>query len=228
MQALDLTRVAAFAALPPRDLTVVARAARIGQYPHGACLFRAGDPCPDAIVVLEGFVRRFRLSPDDLTITTGIVRPGGLASLAPLRGATACDRHAEALGRVRTIELPLPALFALGQRAPHLLAPLARDLIAHLDRAYAELAAGAGAGVAARLLAVLRHLISAGADGGADTARPVAIRLSHADLARLTSADRATVTRCLRTLAARGLVRLERGHVVGVAPAGAERLGPPP
>lgn len=71
-----------------------------------------------------------------------------------------------------------------------------------------------------RLLCLLHSLIGptpAGSVGEAATIRTVMPWLSHGDLAALIHADRATVTRALHTLAARGLVRMERGHVVGVA-----------
>lgn len=169
-------------------------------------------------VVLDGLVHLTRADPAGRPLTTGLVGPGGLLGLAALRGAAAHDDRATALSRVRALELPAADLLAPGHTAPALLAAVADGLRARLDRAYATRAA-AGEDAPTRLLALLRTL-AAPAPAGAALA-PLALRPTHAALARLLGADRATVTRALRALAAAGLARAERGHVVAVAPAGA-------
>lgn len=220
MRPIELRRVALFATATPADLAATAAATRSLDYRRGARLFRAGDPCDSAAVVLDGVVRLFRRLPDGAEVTTGIVRAGGLLTLCALRGAAAHDDHAEALGQVRTAELPTAVLLALVLRSPRLFEQAVRCLVARLDDAHAAAVVIAQEQVPARVLHALRCLVPPDADGGgcqAGATNRLAVRPSQDELARLVGTDRVTVTRALRLLEERGLIRRERGRVTGVA-----------
>ncbi len=220
LPANDLFPDAALAALTPRERAALGAAMSSATYRSGAPLHRPDPPDARLIVVREGVVRLYRRAPSGAEATTALVHVGGIFGLlAPDGGATAPPTRAEALGAVRTLELPAATLLTLGDRSPRLLAEVARWLIARVALS-AAVASGAGDEVPERLLHVLRRLarppVGAGPAGTA-AMLPLAVRVSHADLARLIGADRATVTRALAALAARGLVRIECGHVSGVA-----------
>ncbi len=217
MRTIELRRVAPFATMAPAELVAIAAVARLYNYRHGARLFRAGDAVTSVTIVLDGFVRLSRATPHGEEVTTAIVRPGGLAAVAALRGRATHDDAAEAIGRVRTVELPALTLLGLACRSPRLFAELAQCLVARVDDAYLGAATDSEGQLPSRVLHTLRHLARPiPAASAADAMCPLAVRLSHAEVARLVGADRSTVTRLLRSLAERGLVRRERGHVIGV------------
>lgn len=220
VSATELRRVAPFAAMSPTALRGVASVARPRTYRRGEELFHAGDPCDSLFVVLDGFVRLARPVAGGAEVTVGIVRSGGLLGIAALLGHALHDNSAEALGFVRAVELPVPALLGLAERSPSLFAPLADLLLARLADAWADAVGDFRGAVGSQLLRVLRRLARpVPGNGSRDRMLRLAVRLSHAELARLVGAERATVTRELHALAARGTVALERGHVVGVVAA---------
>lgn len=217
MRPVELRRVALFARLAPAELAVVAAVARSGDYRHGTRLFWKGDACAAVTIVRDGFVRLSQPTADGAEVTTAIVRPGGLVTVAALRGRSMHDDTAEALGRVRTVELPTMPLLGLFCRTPHLFADLARCIGARMDEAYEGATVDGERHLSPRLLYALRRLARLAPAGSAgNTMCPLAVRLSHAEVARLVGTDRPTVTRLLRSLAQQGLVRCERGHVIGV------------
>lgn len=209
-----------FAEMTPSNLAVVAAVTRASEYAHGERLFRAGDACDGVTVAVDGFVRLFRLAPDGAEATIGIVRPGGFVAVASLRGEAVHDHAAEALGYVRAVEVPAATLLALARRSPDLFAAITRGLWARTDDAYAAAAVDRQGELPTRILHALRRLARPSRVGGGaavDPVCPLAIRLSHAEVARLVGADRASVTRAFRRLGEEGLIRRERGHVIGVA-----------
>ena len=222
MTPIEFRRVTLFAAMPRKTVAEMAIASRWQGYRSGVLVFRTGDPCLGITVVLDGFVRLFRLTGDGTEITTGIVPPGGLLAVAALRGECRHDDHAEALGYVRTVEIPIATVVAIGIRLPALLATIARALIDRIDRTFAAAVAWAGPCMSARVVHILRSLAAVAQTRGHGPSTQgvihrLGVRLSHKDLARLVGSDRETVTRALRTLEAKGIIRRERGHITGVA-----------
>ncbi len=214
---VELRQLLLFAALTPAELAGVAAAARSADYRHGMQLFQAGYPCDGVTFVLTGFVRLARLAADGAEVTTGIVGPGGPAAVGALRGHMEHDDTADALGRVRTVEISAALLLDLMSRTPHLFAELSRCLVARIGAAYVGAQADAQTPLVHRIVHTLRCLARPYRLPGTDAMHPLAVRLSHAELARLVGADRTTVTRAIGSLAAQGSVQRERGHVTGVA-----------
>jgi len=231
MHPAELRRFRPFATLASADLMGIASVARSCHYQHGARIFRAGDPCAGVILVLDGFVRLSRCTSNGAEVVTGIVRPGCLAAVAALRGAATHDHDAEALGHVRAVEVPASPVLALVCHSSRLFEELARSLVARADEAYADSVIDAHEHLPSRILRTLRHLVRelpAGRD--AQSTHPLAVRLSHAEVARLVGSDRSSVTRALRLLEERRLIRRERGHVTGVVlmPGGSPEGGTAP
>lgn len=219
MRPIELRRVPLFTTMAPADLAAVASAGRPADYQRGTVLFGGGDPCAGVSVVLDGVVRLFRPMLEGREVTTGIVRTGELLALCSLHGDVAHRDHAEALNRVRAVEFPAATLHMLGQRCPHLHEQVLRSLLERLNAAYAAVVI-AREEVPVQILHLLRSLarFDTAAPRRPDEAlHPLALRLSHAELARLVGTDRPTVTRTLRLLQEQGLIRRERGHVIGVA-----------
>ncbi len=224
MRPIELHRITPFATLTPPHRAALAAVARSSVHRHGERLWQTGDPCVDVIVLVDGFVRLFRLSSDGTETTTDIVRSGSLLAVTALHGGTVHDNSAEVLGRAHTVEIPATTVLGLAGESPQLFAEIARCLVARTDAVYAGAAIDAQESLPSRLLYVLRRLARPDpADHGiedralAGVLHPLAMRLSHAEAGRLVGADRTSVTRAFRQLVHRGLIRRERGHVTGVA-----------
>ena len=209
--------MAPFTSLPRDQQTAVLRSAQVRTYRHGERVLHAGDGCTAVSILLDGFVRLFRTNPDGAEVTTAIVPPGSIVAMAMLRGDAQHDAHAEAIGHVRTVELPAATFLALMHRYPSFAEAVTRECIRRTDDTYAEITTGVHGELSSRILHTLRKLARpphAGATDG-DVLR-LAHRLSHADIARMVGAHRSSVTRTLRLMHERGLVRLERGRITGV------------
>ncbi len=208
-----------FVLAPPHVLRPLATLAQMGRYQPGELLFRIGEPCNGLIALGTGYVRLSRPMTTGKEATVGIIRPGGLLSTTTLYREAVHRGSAEAISAVATVEFPGRELLALAQRSPAVLLPLLHSLIFRIDDAWSEVAADAEATVQARTLHVLRRLaqprITAYEDQTEAIAR-LAVRLSHADIARLVGAERASVTRALHHLANQGMIVREHGHVTGI------------
>lgn len=210
----QFARLPPFASLTPADVARIATTARSFEHSPRAWLFRPMDPCVSIIIVADGFVRLARSDSDGAEVTVGLVGPGGLADISALRGCSAHDAGAQALSHVRTVELPAAGLLDMASHSPCVFEALVRCLITRRNDVYVDAVAAAGEDLSVRLLATLLRLARPAATGAE---RPLAVRLSHADVARLIGADRSTVTRLIGALAEQGFVRRERGHVTGIA-----------
>lgn len=222
MLPVELIRIPIFALLRPDALASTAAIASIHFHRRGTRMFRAGDACEEMSLLLDGFVRLFRVQPSGAERTVALIRPGGVLAIAGLRAEEAHVNDAEALSDARVVDLPVAALQAIGDRNPEVLANLAGGLLARIAGDCTDAAFDAQANLAQRAQRVLALLMRT--DRTAIAAQPemrqLAVHLSHADLARLLGADRASVTRALQSLEARGLVQRERGHLarVGLSP----------
>lgn len=206
-----------FTTLPRYQRVVVAGSVELRTYRHGEQLFHAGECCTDISILLDGFVRLFRTTLDGAEVTTAIVSPESMITMAMLRGDATHNAHAEAIGRIRTIQIPTTTFLDLMSRYPTFSEEIALRLIARTSDLYMDITADVHGQLWSRVLHTLRSLVRstrAASDDGA--VHLLAYRLSHAEIARLVGTNRSSVTRALRLLDERGLVRLERGHVTGV------------
>ena len=224
--------MAPFTTLPRDQQTAVLRSAQVRTYRHGERVLHAGDACTAVTILLDGFVHLFRTTLDGAEVTTAIIAPGSIVATALLRESAMHDAHADAIGRVRTIEIPTASFHAVMCRYPRFAEAVTQELIIRTNETFMAITTDAHGELSSRILHTLRRLVRSPRAAGDDGAvRPLAYRLSHAEIARLVGAHRSSVTRVLRLLDDRGLVRLEHGHVTGVRPeafggASALRNGP--
>ena len=199
------------------ERAAVAASLQVGTYCHGERLFQASEHCANVTIVIDGLVRLFRITRDGSETTTAIVVPEGIVATTVLGGCADDDTHAAAIGRVRTIMMPTASFHDLMSRYPACAGEIARALIARTDDTYVNIMADAQSELCDRILHSLRTLARSSRPAGNDEAMlRLTYRLSHAEIARLVGAHRSSVTRALRLLDERGLVRLEHGHVTGV------------
>lgn len=211
--------MAPFTTLPRDQQTAVLSSVRVRNFRHGERVLHASDACTTVTILLDGFVHLFRTNPDGAEVTTAIIAPGSIVAMAMLRGSALHDAHADAIGRVRTIEIPVDTFLDVMRRYPRFAEAVTQELIIRTDETFMAITTDAHGELSSRILLTLRRLVRSPRAAGDDGAvRPLAYRLSHAEIARLVGAHRSSVTRALRLLNDRGLVRLEHGHVTGVRP----------
>lgn len=219
LRAWELRVIAPFTTLPRSQRVVVAGSVELYTYRHGEQVFHAGEYCTDVTILLDGFVRLFRTGLDGAEVTTAIVSPGSMVTMAMLRGCAIHDAHAEAIGCIRTLQIPTTTFLALMRRYPMFAEEVALRLIARTDDMYLDMSAEVYGELWSRILSTLRRLARpTRTERHEGAVLPLAYRLSHAEIARLVGTNRSSVTRALRLLDERGLIRLERGHVTGVRP----------
>ncbi len=225
LRAWELRDIAPFTSLPRNQRAAVAASAQVRTYRHEERVLHAGDGCTDVTILLDGLVRLFRTNLDGAETTTAIISPGSIVAMAMLRGSALHDAHADAIGRIRTIDIPADTFLDLMRRYPRFAEAVARGLITRTDDTFMDITTGAHGELWSRILHTLRKLARPPHPTGDDGAMlRLAYRPSHTEIARLVGAHRSSVTRALRLLDERGLVQLEHGHVTGVRsePCGAE------
>lgn len=220
MLPVELLHIPLFASLRSATLVSVASQVAVCSHARGALLFRAGDACDDVTLLLDGVVRLSRREQRGAARTVALIRPGGLVSVVALRGEPEHVNEAVALTAVRVVNVPIAAVKEIGLRHADLLASLTGTLLERIADDCIDAASGAQPKLARRTFALLDRLAEFASDEL--SSKPTGMRrlahpLSHADLARVLCADRASVTRALGRLEARGLIERERGHVASVA-----------
>ncbi len=227
MRSIELRGVELFASLPRPDLAAIAGAARATIFARGALLFAPGEPCENVGWVYDGFVHLYHIAAGGKEVTTGIVQPSGLLTIAPLLNQPVHDCHAEALGQVQIIELPVQLVQAMSARSSVFANSLMTCLRHRGDGAYDGAAISARAPLTERVLRVLRLVATspAGDDPGPEMRR-LAVRLSHEQLARMVGSERTTISHALRTLEQQGEVRRAYGRVTHVRTVARVRIAP--
>lgn len=217
MRLAELRGIEPFASLPRPELAAIAGAARSRTSAPGTLLFARGDPCESVGWVYGGFVRLYQVAAGGTEVTTGIVPPGGLLTIAPLLNQPVHVCHAEALGQVQIVELPVQLVQAISARSSVFANSLMTCLLHRVNGAYDGAAISARAPLPERVLRVLRLLtISPTGDAPQPEMCRLGVRLSHEQLARMVGSERTTISHASRTLERQGDVQRTRGHLTHV------------
>src|SRR5215469_13953917 len=204
-----LVRSPLFARLSPVELDKIGALFRRRRYRAAEPVFREGDPGTALYLVDTGEVKILLGGPDGKEVTLSLLGPAEFfGELALLDGE---PRSADAIATVPTELLVLPRedftrfLFEVPAVAVNMLAALSRrfrrtDRLVH-DAAFSD--------VRTRVIRVLVELADT---RGKPATGGVAIgpRLTQADLATMVGVTRESVNKCLRGLAADGLLRDEQ------------------
>jgi CRP/FNR family cyclic AMP-dependent transcriptional regulator len=209
----DLRAMPLLASLDEATLADTARRARRCTFRPGQQILLEGEQPPGLFFVQRGRVRLSRTAPDGREQVLAMVAPGELFNLVPLFDGDPNPSTARAMSPVTCLLLPRADFIALLRRHPDLamaaLGAMARDL-RELVGLVEDLAFRS---VRARMA---RQLLAEAAEGAAE--------LTHQELAERAGTVREIAGRALRRLAEEGLVRLERGRVIVLDPAGLARV----
>jgi CRP-like cAMP-binding protein len=214
-----MSEVDIFADLSPAEMAAIAAVAPMKAYAPGELLYSPHNPVETLFILKKGRVRIFRVAADGRALTTALITPGTIFGEMVLLGQHMYDNYAEALDEavvcvmsrssVQQHLLSDPRIAAriteiLGQR----LVEMERRLCDTVFKSVPQRVAGTLTALAGR-----QRRLGVGA-------RSAQVALTHEQLAALVGTSRETVTKVLGDLADRGLIRLARGKITILDPAG--------
>ncbi|MBB6174370.1 CRP-like cAMP-binding protein [Nocardiopsis mwathae] len=209
-----VSEAAVFHELTDAEMASVGAQVPTRSLPAGRTIYSPRDRAETMYLVKHGRVRLYRVSDDGRTITTGLLGAGAIFGEMDLLGLHMGGTWAEALEDSVLHLLSHDDVRGLLLSDPRVVTRVAEQLAARIAQLERRLVDMACKSVAERTAATLSTLIVP--DRGAGQG----VRLTHEQLARLTGTTRERTTKALGELAGCGLVRLRRGQVVVVDPAG--------
>jgi CRP/FNR family transcriptional regulator len=209
----ELRTISLLATLDEPTLADTARRLQRRLYRPGQQIILEGEQPPGLFFVLRGRVRLARTALDGREQVVAMVGPGEHFDAVPLFDDGPNPTTARAMSLVECLLLPRADLLALIRRHPDLALAALNSLAGQLRELVALVEDLAFRSVRARLA---RRLLKEAAGGAAE--------LTHQELAERAGTVREIAGRALRQLAEEGLVRLERGRVIVLDPAGLARV----
>ena len=204
---------ATFGALQDDDLDRLIGQGRTATYPHGAVVFRRGDPAEDLMIVLCGRIRLSSASRHGGEVLFDFIGSGRCLERAPDR------RHDPQAGghrrqAQRRVCAPPPRRACL-EAHPEVAVRTIRVLSERLSRAMEMFEDRAQLGLSARVARALLRLASEYGSQEGDVVR-IGLKLSQSDLAALVGATRETVNRQLCAWCRSGILDLDEGYLTMV------------
>lgn len=188
--------------LAPEDIPRLEAICRLRAAPAGTLLMAAGSEVDTVLVVRDGEVRlSARLRPAGRQ-TVAVVRAGGVVGDIPMLCGARMDFDAVAGGPVVVLELERRRLTELLRSSPTLSLRWMTSVARRLEQNQRRILAALTSDLMGQVAALLLDEREPGLHG-----TPL-VRLSHAVIAQLLGAQRPSVTRTLRELRRRGLVRV--------------------
>jgi CRP/FNR family transcriptional regulator len=209
----DLRDIPLLAALDQPTLAATARRARRCAYRPGQYILLEGEEAPGLFLVQRGRVRLSRTAPDGREQVLAMVGPGEHFNPVPIFDGGPSPTAARAMSPVSCLLIPRDDLLALIRHHPDLALAALRAMAGQLRELVGLVEDLAFRSVRARLA---RQLLAEAAGGAAE--------LTQQELAERAGTVREIAGRALRRLAEEGMVRLERGRVIVLDPAGLKRV----
>jgi len=96
-----------FAGLPDESVNDILQGARLKSYQRGEMLFLRGDPVDRFFVLLDGWIKVFRDTPEGEQSVVAVMKPGeSFAQAAIFTGRTTFPASAEIVDEARLVEIP--------------------------------------------------------------------------------------------------------------------------
>jgi CRP/FNR family cyclic AMP-dependent transcriptional regulator len=181
------------------ERTVLAGLGRTNVYPPGAVMFVEGDPSTHVFVLVDGWVKIVGVTSDGHELTLALRGRGD--TVGEVAGETTGYRSAtvQAVGTVRALIVPYERFSSFLDSHDGADRAYRRMVTRRWNDAESMLRARSVTSGAQRLAGLLLEL--------ADSELQTAMTLTQEELASLTGASRATVTRALSNWRRRGIIR---------------------
>jgi len=131
--------------IPEGDMQALLRASSVHEYPRNKLLFLRGEPAEHIYLLLEGWVKVYRDTPDGEQTVIGILKPGETVAEAAIFLGRDYPASAEVVSDSRLLEIPSEALLGLlradGELAIRMLGTLSqrlRGLVLHIEQIQAR------------------------------------------------------------------------------------------
>jgi CRP-like cAMP-binding protein len=193
----------------PRVVDALLRRSVTQQVRSGE-IFVSETDAPWTGIVLAGMARIFLRTPAGRQVTLRNARPGGTIGIAALFRSGAVS--AQAITDCEVLRLDNQHVAMLAGRRPDLAMAIARELTDRLVEMYAEIVIRDEGSVHQRLA---RQLLDSSVR---DPHAPLAVTMSHSEVADAVGSVREVVTRHLHRFQTDGLLRLERGRITILDP----------
>lgn len=134
-----------FGGLPPDTLETLLHEARITEQPRGKLLFLRGEPANWFFLLLDGWVKVFRDTPDGEQTVIAIMKPGETIAEAAIFFGSDYPASAEVVDNARLLEIPAGTLLNQLRQDPDLglkllgaLSMRLRHLVRHIEQLQAR------------------------------------------------------------------------------------------
>ena len=198
------------ASVDPRVVDALTRRAVV-QHADAGEVFVSETDSQWTGIVLSGMARIFLRTPSGRQVTLRTVTAGGSIGIAAVFASGSIS--AQAITDCDLLRLDTQKLVKLAHAHPDLAMAIARELSVRLIETYGEIVIRAHGSVHQRLARQLLHLSSF-----RGPQRPLAVKMSHSEIADAVGSAREVVTRHLDKFQTDGMLRLERGQVTIVDP----------
>lgn len=209
----DLRSIPLFADLDTSALDDIARRVRPCTFRPGRMIILEGEQPPGLFIVLQGRVRLSCTAPDGREQVLDMIGPGDNFDAVPIFDGQPNPATARAMSLVECLLLPRPDFLELIRLHPGLAFAALREMADQLRVLVSLVEDLAFRSVRERLA---RYLLIEAAEGAAE--------LTQQELAERAGTVREIAGRALRRMAEEKLVRLERGRVIVLDPAGLARV----
>lgn len=213
-RATTLRRVSFCATLPDTAIAALATITIPLRRACGAVIQLEGDPAESMYVVTDGYVKISRTSPGGREQVLSIIPTGGHFNTVPMFDGGVCPASATALTDVALLALPREPLRHMVEQHPSLALALLKEFTGHLRHLVDLVDRLALHSVQGRLASLLLEQAE-----NAERGTP-APPLTQAEMAARLGTVREMVGRTLKNFEALGLIRLDRGMITLLDPAG--------
>lgn len=216
--ALDvLRRVPLLATLGEEDLAAFAGLLRERRYPKGSMILAQGDPGEALYLLAAGQVKVVLIHEDGREVILSVLGVGAFFGEMALLDQEPRSAHVVAMTDSLLLQLRREDFQARLRSGPEVAIALLRELSRRLRRADETIASLMLLDVNGRIANLLLELASE--EGGERITR----RLTHATIGQMVGASRETVSRTMRSLVNRNVLRVSRREILLLDP-GALRL----
>ena len=202
-----------FKSLDDAELSRLARSLVERTYEKDQVIFLEGEPCQGLYIVREGSIKIYKLSAEGREQILTAVQAGGSFNEVAVFDGGPNPANAAALHSAKVWIVPRSAIVDLIQRRPDVALAIIQNLGARLRHLVGLVEDLSLRQVSSRLAKLLFEM-SAGQEPG----------LTQQEMAARLGTVREMVSRSLKQLEVRGLVRIERGKIVVLDRAGLEKM----
>ncbi|MCB1351590.1 MAG: Crp/Fnr family transcriptional regulator [Rhodobacteraceae bacterium] len=212
-----LRAVPPFAKLSRQQIREILDLARPGRHAEGAAVFREGMPAERFFLLLDGFVRAVRTSPEGEQIIVLHIPPGELLGIAPAIGRTHYPASAICASESVTLSWPVRLWADFAGKYDGFASETYRTVgnrLGEVQETVMELATKAVEQRVASALLRMVHQSGRQAEGGIEIGFPV----TRANISEMTGTTLHTVSRLLAAWEKRGIVESARKHITVTDP----------